>query len=192
MKQDETKNSILKEARKSFLHFGYAKSSMNDIAAACGKKKSALYYYFPGKEELFEAVIAEEYAKLFEKIQQNIDSEKDAEQNLKYYIHTRLQILEEISQLIRFESGILIEEHPILEKYRKKSDIAELSLIENILQKGKEKGDFDIGDTQKNAKAIHEIIKAIEIPYFLQDFKENMDEKLEILLNILFNGVVKR
>jgi len=69
--QDETKKSILKEARKSFLHFGYAKSSMNNIAIACGKKKSALYYYFPGKEELFEAVIAEEYARLFKKIQQN-------------------------------------------------------------------------------------------------------------------------
>jgi AcrR family transcriptional regulator len=190
--QDETKKSILKEARKSFLHFGYAKSSMNNIAIACGKKKSALYYYFPGKEELFEAVIAEEYARLFKKIQQNIDSEKDAEENLKYYIHTRLHVLEEICHLIRFESGVLIEEHPILEKYRKKSDIAELSLIENILQKGKENGDFDIGDIQKNAKAIHEIIKAIEIPVFLQDFNENMDEKLEVLLNILFKGVVKR
>ena len=192
MKQDEIKNRILVEARKSFLHYGYAKSSMNDIAAASGKKKSTLYYYFPGKEELFEAVIAEEYAKLFEKIQQKLDTEEDAEKNLKDYIHIRLEMLGEIVQLIRFESGILIEEHPILEKYRKKSDKAELALIQKILIKGIEKGIFDIGNIEKNSKAIHEIIKAIEIPYFLQAFNENMDEKLEILLNILFHGVVKR
>ena len=192
MKQDEIKNRILVEARKSFLHYGYAKSSMNDIAAASGKKKSTLYYYFPGKEELFEAVIAEEYAKLFEKIQQKLETEEDAEKNLKDYIHIRLEMLGEIVQLIRFESGILIEEHPILEKYRKKSDKAELALIQKILIKGIEKGIFDIGNIEKNSKAIHEIIKAIEIPYFLQAFNENMDEKLEILLNILFHGVVKR
>ncbi len=192
MKQDEIKNRILVEARKSFLHYGYAKSSMNDIAAASGKKKSTLYYYFPGKEELFEAVIAEEYAKLFEKIQQKLETEEDAEKNLKDYIHIRLEMLGEIVQLIRFESGILIEEHPILEKYRKKSDKAELVLIQKILLKGKEKGIFDIGNIEKNSKAIHEIIKAIEIPYFLQAFNENMDEKLEVLLNILFHGVVKR
>ena len=55
---------ILATAKKLFAQHGLKKTTMEDIANALGKGKSTLYYYFPGKTEIFEAVVAS-CAKMF-------------------------------------------------------------------------------------------------------------------------------
>jgi AcrR family transcriptional regulator len=42
-----------------FLRFGFARATMGDIAQAAGMSRPALYLAFGGKEEVFEAVVAQ-------------------------------------------------------------------------------------------------------------------------------------
>ena len=49
---------VMETAIALFTERGYDRTSMNDIAAALGITKPALYYYFAGKEEIFVAAIA--------------------------------------------------------------------------------------------------------------------------------------
>ena len=42
-----------------FLRFGFARATMGDIAKAAGMSRPALYLIFRGKEEVFEAVVAQ-------------------------------------------------------------------------------------------------------------------------------------
>jgi AcrR family transcriptional regulator len=42
-----------------FLRFGFARATMGDIAQAAGMSRPALYLIFCGKEEVFEAVVAQ-------------------------------------------------------------------------------------------------------------------------------------
>lgn len=51
------REAILDVAQGSFLHHGYAGTSMSGIAAALGGSKGTLWSYFPSKEALFTAVI---------------------------------------------------------------------------------------------------------------------------------------
>ncbi len=55
---------ILSTAKMLFAQHGLKKTTMEDIANAMGKGKSTLYYYFPGKTEIFEAVVDEEMKNL--------------------------------------------------------------------------------------------------------------------------------
>ena len=48
----------LEAGARVFLRFGFARATMGDIAQAAGMSRPALYLIFPGKEEVFEAVIA--------------------------------------------------------------------------------------------------------------------------------------
>lgn len=48
---------ILNAAQKRFGHYGLCKTTMNEIAADVGMGKASLYYYFPDKEAVFQAVI---------------------------------------------------------------------------------------------------------------------------------------
>src|SRR4051812_38160388 len=51
---------ILQAAQQRFGQYGFSKTSMNDIADEVGLSKAALYYYFPDKESLFQAVVLKE------------------------------------------------------------------------------------------------------------------------------------
>ncbi|HTD98830.1 MAG TPA: TetR/AcrR family transcriptional regulator [Mucilaginibacter sp.] len=75
--QDIKKEKILDAAYEQFLHYGYSKTTMNEIAGALSMSKALLYYYFPDKSELYIAVtrkLAVGYLKtLEEKISQITD-----------------------------------------------------------------------------------------------------------------------
>ena len=59
----DRRSRILDGARTAFLRFGFERSSMADIAAGAGVSRTALYHYFPGKEEVLRAVVDELHAK---------------------------------------------------------------------------------------------------------------------------------
>lgn len=57
LEEKNTREVIMREALALFAVKGYAAVSMRDIAAAVGIRVSSIYYYFAGKQELFEALI---------------------------------------------------------------------------------------------------------------------------------------
>jgi AcrR family transcriptional regulator len=64
--QDVKKEKILEAAHQRFLHFGYSKTTMNEIAGDLSMSKALLYYYFPDKSQLYVAVmrkVADDYLK---------------------------------------------------------------------------------------------------------------------------------
>jgi AcrR family transcriptional regulator len=54
--KEEVKKKIICAAYHLFLTRGYSGTTMDEIAAALGVTKPALYQYFPGKEDLYAAV----------------------------------------------------------------------------------------------------------------------------------------
>lgn len=54
------RRQIVEGARAIFLAHGFDAASMSDIAAAAGVSKGTLYVYFDNKEQLFQAIVAEE------------------------------------------------------------------------------------------------------------------------------------
>ncbi|HEY8784245.1 MAG TPA: TetR/AcrR family transcriptional regulator [Mucilaginibacter sp.] len=55
--QDIKKEKILEAAYHRFLHYGYSKTTMNEIAGDRCMSKALLYYYFPDKSQLYIAVM---------------------------------------------------------------------------------------------------------------------------------------
>jgi AcrR family transcriptional regulator len=97
---------VIEAAKVLFQRYGLKKTTMEDIAKFVGKGKSTLYYYFPSKIEIFEAVIENEIRELFESIEIAASKEVTARQKLKVYWLTRLQKLEKMCNL----SQVLKEE----------------------------------------------------------------------------------
>jgi len=64
--QDIKKERILEAAYQRFLHYGYSKTTMNEIAGDLSMSKALLYYYFPDKSQLYVDVmrkLADDYVK---------------------------------------------------------------------------------------------------------------------------------
>jgi TetR/AcrR family transcriptional repressor of mexJK operon len=79
--QDLKREKILDAAYQRFLHFGYSKTTMNEIAGDLSMSKALLYYYFPDKSELYVAVmkkLADNYIELLREHVTGFDNLKDA------------------------------------------------------------------------------------------------------------------
>ena len=64
-----TPTRILDTAESLFSAHGYAATSVRDIASAAGLTPASLYNHFPGKEALYQAVLARGVAPLAEMMQ---------------------------------------------------------------------------------------------------------------------------
>jgi len=82
---------IIAAARKLIMHYGIRKTSIEDIADACGMAKASLYHYFSGKNEICAAVISLENKHLEQKILSDISKETTIKEQLISYIRNRMR-----------------------------------------------------------------------------------------------------
>jgi AcrR family transcriptional regulator len=88
IKDEAVKDEIINQAQKLFKQFGLKKTTMDEIAAACGKAKSTLYHYFKNKDEVFDAVLFKELQHLRAAVKANVDQESGLKEKLKTYFRT--------------------------------------------------------------------------------------------------------
>src|ERR1700745_3693204 len=90
---------ILDTARALFTQYGFKKTTMGDIARSLGKAKSSLYYYYPSKEDIFEAVINAEMDELLAGIHHALAHAKSSKEKLTAYCRCRLVKINELCNL---------------------------------------------------------------------------------------------
>src|SRR6201994_3176821 len=61
--KDSVRDQIVDAAKKRFSHFGYAKTTMAEVAGDCAMSPGNLYRFFPGKLDIAEAIATEDYSK---------------------------------------------------------------------------------------------------------------------------------
>ena len=85
-KEDTIQSKILLNAQKLFQKGGLKKTTMDEIAAECGKAKSTLYHYYNSKMDVFDAVVEMELLNLRRHVKSKVDEQKNMLDRLKTYI----------------------------------------------------------------------------------------------------------
>ncbi|HID55172.1 TPA: TetR/AcrR family transcriptional regulator, partial [Candidatus Poribacteria bacterium] len=97
MNREERRRFIIERARELFARYGMKKTTMDDIASACGMGKASLYYYFKNKEDIFRAVIDLEFEMFKRKVEENLSKAKSPKEKIRVYIWTRSTVLKEMA-----------------------------------------------------------------------------------------------
>ena len=140
-KEENIKFEILIQAQKLFQQYGVKKTTMDEIAVACGKAKSTLYHYFINKEEVFDAVIQMEVVSLRKHVKSKVEEHSRMIDKIMIYV---LEFYREIINRANLYR-IINKEHPAEVTGRKnfmKMMEFEKSYITRILEDGYDCGEY--------------------------------------------------
>jgi AcrR family transcriptional regulator len=192
VQHEEARTKIIGIARNIFTHFGFKKTTMEEIAQASRKGKSSIYYYFSSKEEIFKAVVENEAEELKAELYKKIAETEDPIERLKVYITVRMRKLNKLTNFYTALKSDYLSHLEFIEEIRKSYDQDEVRVISGIIQEGIEKGKFSVDDPNLSAIAIVTAMKGLEVPLFINKEHRNFEVRLENLINFLFYGIVKR
>lgn len=91
--QDIKKERILEASYQRFLHYGYSKTTMNEIAGDLSMSKALLYYYFPDKSQLYVAVMQKLCADFISTLIERVGLSTDLLSAFKAQIDTHHQFM---------------------------------------------------------------------------------------------------
>jgi AcrR family transcriptional regulator len=192
MEKGLNRNIIVEKAREIFAHYGFRKTTMNEIAEGVGKGKSSLYYYFKSKEEVYRAVIEKEAETMKNKLIDAVSDEKDPVEKLRIYVVTRMEILHELINFHQAINSEYLTNLDFIQKMRKKYDNEEVALLKSILQLGADSDTFRIEDVELTALAVATALKGLEIPLLAAHDEISIEHRIDRIMQILFFGIVKR
>lgn len=189
------RDTITHVASEIFAHYGYQKTTMDDIAHACRKGKSSIYYYFRNKEEVFKAVLEKEIIVLKSQIFLALNETPDPKDKLKVYVLSRMNGMKGLVNVYNAMKNEYLSQFEFIERMREKYDIIELGILKSILEEGVAKGVFSIDDTYVTSLALFTAMKGFEIPLFIKDQADlslALENRLDMMMDILFYGIMKR
>lgn len=144
-------------ALELFLQHGYAATRVEDVARLAGVSKGAIYLYFPNKDALFHAVIREGVVARVEEAEATVAAHRgSARELLDSLMHGVLLDFwgspsSGIPKLMIAEARAFPE---LARDYFQSVTLRSRELLEKILQRGVDEGEFRAMDVHNTARAI--------------------------------------
>ena len=183
---------IIKAAQGIFARFGFNKTTMDEIAKAAHKAKSSIYHYFKSKEEIFQTIVEKESCVLKEEIIKAVNQEDTPQKKLRACVITRMTVLHRLANFYSALKDEYLEYYSFIEKTRKKHFEDEIKIIKAILKGGVDQKIFVIKDLELTAFTIIMALKGLEYPWAIANDSLKIEESIDKLLDLLFNGIVKQ
>lgn len=186
------RDTIIQKSSEVFNHYGYKKTTMDDIATGVGKGKSSIYYYFNSKEDIFKAVVEYEAKILRTELLNSVEEEEQPIDKIRNYVLTRMRVYEKVNNFYKALTNDMLLHLNFVEETRAKYEMLEINLVESILEDGILKNKFVIEDSNLAAIAIVTALRGLELPLFNNIDEHSFEARLDQLLNVLFMGIIKR
>ena len=164
---------------------------MEDIARQIGKSKSALYYYYKTKEEIFEAVILNGIESTHNMVAEAVKKEESAANKFRRLFTSLLEGVKQKANKFSFKSD-LYENHFLFESIVRKRDSYIEELIKDILILGISQRDVKMMNNAEMslwASMINITLKATANKIFLEDDFNLTGSQLVFIADTFFNGV---
>ncbi|HMH32651.1 MAG TPA: TetR/AcrR family transcriptional regulator [Puia sp.] len=191
-KDDVIVEEIITGARTLFEKFGLKKTTMEDIASYIGKSKSSLYYYFPSKYEIFEAVLSQEIDELFTLASKAIEKATTAKDKLKAYSKVRLVKISKMGNLSQIVKNDLMDNLNVIIKTKKKHEATQFNMIREIIASGVDSGEFKKirrADIDLLAYLFTATFTGISMPWCSDHQFPNIAQRVDVIVDVMVEGI---
>lgn len=191
--RDEMRDAIIAHAKDLFAHYGYSKTNIGDIAAACGTSPGNLYRYFKNKQAIGHAVVKcffdEEAQKLIPII---ADTALSAEMRLRKMVTTSVmhtvdqlrqsaKIVELAEMICETEEGVALVGGHVAHRHEQ---------LAAIIADGIASGEFRAADVGRAARAVQMGTKFFVVPFAIARHGiDQVEDDLTLTLDLLCAGL---
>ena len=188
--KEDFRQKVIISAGQIFSRYGFKKTTMDEIAKALKMGKSSIYYYFQSKEEIFEAVLLYEANILRNELTTTIKSVESPVEKMRNYVFVRMKAFEKLSNYYNAIFDKNLDHFDFVESIRAKYDREELAILRLILYHGARKKVFNVVNSEYTALAVQTTLKGLEVPLFWKKKEDNIELRLNAVLDVLFNGIL--
>jgi AcrR family transcriptional regulator len=141
--EHSVRDQIVKAARECFAHYGYAKTTVSDLAREIGFSKAYIYRFFESKQAIGEAICGDCVGGLFDQAREAVDQGQDATDKLRRFARTvtaaTVELLFTDRKLYEIAVHASSENWEVVRAYTERLQ----GLLEEILKEGRESGEFE-------------------------------------------------
>jgi len=196
---DDKRKQIIDVALKRFSHFGITKTSMSEIAEDLKLSKANLYYYFPDKFALIEAIgdmIMEETLELVTKALREINGTLHL---LVYMLDIKQTYLLKYHMLILDLHQVNVNDERMAALSKRMFD-REVETISKILKKGMEDGELVTLDPSATSELYVSMIRGLAMfcsnmlpqPFVDKEGVIAIINRQKLASEILINGIKRK
>jgi TetR/AcrR family transcriptional regulator len=168
--------AILAAAHRRFAHYGYSKTTMDEIAGDLGMGKASLYYYFPTKESLFCAVIGREQDSFIFLAESLLDGDGAAKEKLHAYVDRRLDFFRDALILGKFNFDTFACIRPVMTTLSEEFARRELNILTAVLRQGISRGEIALENPERLSKLFLHILQGLRVRVFRSGMTDPIDD----------------
>jgi len=147
LQEDMLPEQILQAAYQLYQKHGLKKVTMDDVSKAIGKSRSALYYYYKNRDEIFEAVLDRLIRQVKQEIAIAMDNTTGVAQKIRAFCLAKIRTSEEKKSFFSaIETGLDAEEMSrhaqFMNDVHRRMMQAETELLKPMLQAGAKAGEI--------------------------------------------------
>ncbi|OQX92788.1 MAG: hypothetical protein B6D58_01205 [candidate division Zixibacteria bacterium 4484_95] len=186
------KQNIILTAQRLFGRFGLKKTTVEEIIRLTKIAKGTFYKYFSNKEALFLEVIEKESASLVSAIHEAVAQASTSREKMRAYLITKVRKIAELVNFYQVTRENIDEYWPQIEGVREKYLGEEQKIVHEILIDGVSNRELEVADPELTAYAIVIAIKGLESTWMIKTSPLDLEEGIELLLDILFKGILRK
>jgi AcrR family transcriptional regulator len=184
---------IIEAAKKRFSHFGYAKTTMAEVAADCSMSPGNLYRFFPGKLDIAECIATQDYEKHLSALRGiALASGRSAAERLRDFLFAELRRtyykLESDPRAYEMAT-VIAHERP---QYANWMLANERQILVALFEDAERNGEFVVEDKETTAEMIQSATMKFRYPQLWTRLTlAKLERELDGVLKLIVHGIAR-
>jgi len=192
--REDVREGILDATERLLARYGYRKMTVEDIAREVGVGKGTIYLHFSSKEEIVLSHVDRIVDRLKERLHAIAQSNATAAIRLRLMLLTRVLFrFDSIQHYTQSLNDLLAALRPGLLARRAHYFDDEAQILADVLNQGRDAGEFEFGDALSTAYALLHATNAL-LPYSLSTIelgeREEVKEKTAAVADLILHGLL--
>lgn len=190
--QDPKRKLILKATWRLIRHYGYAKTTISDIAREAGIGKGTVYLYFSSKTDIMLALVDETNERITEQLEEIAAEKTTPEKRLRKCLLHRVMTIFDIVKKYPHGEDVITPIKPEIVKRIDRHVKKQGEILGRIIHEGIKKGDFRKQDHKAAGLLLANLFEHFTPPYWRRQTRRSLEEFASGVVDMVIKGLKKR